>query len=224
MKGNIGIKFDELETILIIQNLNKDELPNYYNDFFKLKLISKEEPILLTGPSSYKTYLAEDYIKSNNASFDKIYLNQKTKIEELLGGPLFLSQNSAKDFYLDKLLKILKIDDVVSSSKEDIYKKIDAKKKLMNYKMGKDIDKIIQNLIDNCKNIHSKIEEELKQKNIKKRAHPQIVFDPGKILFSILKRNSIIIKNIHQVSTEVFERFNELFGGERILSLNEDIY
>ena len=65
MKGNVGIKFDELEEILINQNLNKDELPNYYNDFFKLKLISKEEPILLTGPSSYKTYLAEDYIKSN---------------------------------------------------------------------------------------------------------------------------------------------------------------
>ena len=225
MKGNVGIKFDELEEILINQNLNKDELPNYYNDFFKLKLISKEEPILLTGPSSYKTYLAEDYIKSNKTVFNKIYLNQKTTIEELLGGPLFLSQNSAKEFYLDKLFKILKLDKLGNSSMEDIYKKIDKKKE--RYKNEKDIYEIIENLFNNLKNIYSKIESEKLEKrkeNIKKRAQPQIVFDPGFILLSILEKKSIIIENIHQVSTEVFERFNELFGGERILSLNEDIY
>ena len=227
MKGNIGIKFEELESNLIIQNLNKDELPNYYNDFFKLKLISKEEPILLTGPSSYKTYLAEDYIKSNKTYFDKIYLNQKTTIEELLGGPLFLSQNSVKDFYLDKLFKILKIVDVANSPMEVIYKKIDKKKELPKYKSVRDIYEIIEYLKNNLKNILSETEKEkLEQKknHIKKRAYPRIVFEPGKVLLSILKMDSIIIENIHQVSTEVFERFNELFGGERILSLNEDIY
>ena len=53
---------------------------------------------------------------------------------------------------------------------------------------------------------------------------PQLVFKPGSILLTILKEESIIFKNIHEVSTEIFERFNELFGSERILSLNEDIY
>ena len=49
-------------------------------------------------------------------------------------------------------------------------------------------------------------------------------FEPGSILLSILKQESLIFKNIHQVSTEVFERFNELFGTEGILTLNEDIH
>ena len=157
IKGNIGIKFDEL------QKLNKDELPNYYNDFFKLKLISEKEPILLTGPSSYKTYLAEDYIKSNKTTFNKIYLNQKTTIEELLGGPLFLSLNSAKDFYLDKLDKLLKILDVNvgNDSMENIMINIDKKPK---YKRVKDIYEIIENLTNNLKNINKEIEKKEKKK------------------------------------------------------------
>ena len=53
---------------------------------------------------------------------------------------------------------------------------------------------------------------------------PKIVFSPGSILSSILQQKSIIFKNIEQVSSEVFERFNELFGTENIIGLNEDIY
>ena len=52
----------------------------------------------------------------------------------------------------------------------------------------------------------------------------KIIFKPGSILLSLLKTESLIFKNIHQVSTEVFERFNELFGTEGIKNLNEDIY
>lgn len=54
--------------------------------------------------------------------------------------------------------------------------------------------------------------------------NPQIAFSPGSILDAILKRKSLIIKDIHKISTEVFERFNEFFGTERMLNLNEDIY
>ena len=212
MKGDIGIKLDKLEEIYL--NLNKDELPNYYNDFFKLKLISKDEPILLTGPSSYKTYIAKDYIKSNKANFKKIYLNQKTTIEELLGGPRFLSQNSAKEFYLDKLTEILKLDNPGKSSMEEINQKI--RNKIELFRTEQDIYIILENLFNNF--------EKLGKLENNERSKPQIVFEPGFILLSILKKDSVIIENIHQVSTEVFERFNELFGGERILSLNEDIY
>ena len=89
MKGNIGIKFDNLVDLI------KEELPDYYNDLFKLKLISSEEPILLMGPSSYKTHLAEFFIKKIKfKKFKIINLNQNTTIEELLGGSQILPQNS----------------------------------------------------------------------------------------------------------------------------------
>ena len=110
------------------------------------------------------------------------------------------------------LFKILKLDNQDNS---DINKKIEKiEKRKEEFKTDKDIYKIVENLFNNLKSI--------KQNDNSKKPH--IVFDPGFILLSILKKESLIIENIHQVSTEVFERFNELFGSERILSLNEDIY
>ena len=126
MKGDIGIKFDKLKEIYLNLEPGKDELSNYYNDFFKLKLASKTEPILLTGPSSYKTYLAKYYIKSNSTNLNRINLNQKTTIEELLGGPRFLSYNSSKNFYLDKLLTILNLREPITN--ESIKDKIQKTK------------------------------------------------------------------------------------------------
>ena len=52
MKGNIGIKFEDKDYSFLKVNI----LPNYYDKFFKLKLTYKEEPIILMGPSSYKTH------------------------------------------------------------------------------------------------------------------------------------------------------------------------
>ena len=49
-------------------------------------------------------------------------------------------------------------------------------------------------------------------------------FQSFSILLSILKQESLIFKKSHQVSTEVFERFNELFWTEGILTLNGDIH
>ena len=211
VKGDIKIKFDKLEEIYLNLESGKEELPNYFNDFFKLKLTSSNEPILLTGPSSYKTYIAKYFIKSNDTTFNKIHLNQKTTIEELLGCPRFLSQNSSKNFYQEKLLKILKINDP-----DEIQRKMEKRQ------TDGDIYKILKNLENNL-NPKSDNVSQIKD-NEKEMNKPQIVFDPGFILLSILKKESMIFENIHQVSTEVFERFNELFGGERILSLNEDIY
>ena len=71
------------------------------------------------------------------------------------------------------------------------------------------------------------IRNEFEQENISKRktnSLPQLEFKPGSVLLSILKEESLIFKNVQEVSTEIFERFNELFGSERVLSLNEDIY
>jgi hypothetical protein len=72
-------------------------------------------------------------------------------------------------------------------------------------------------------NLKENMKKNMNKNNINDNI-PQQVFKPGSILLSILKEESIIFKNINEVSTEIFERFNELFGSERILSLNEDIY
>ena len=173
------------------------------------------------GPSSYKTYLAGQYFKGfNKIDINKIYLNQKTSIEELLGGPLFLSKNFSKNYYFDLLYEIIEHDfdnynqakkKIIEEKNEDEIKII---KKEIEQRKG---EGIVYNMINNLyKNLYDSINNNNKK--------PQITFKPGSILLNILKNEPFILKNIHLVSTEVFERFNELFGSERILSLNEDIY
>ena len=63
-----------------------------------------------------------------------------------------------------------------------------------------------------------------KNDNKNDNSFPKIVFKPGRILLSILKDESLILKNIHKAPLGFFERFSELFSCERNLSLNEDIY
>ena len=107
MKGDIGIKFNDLEKIITEDKIYEEKLPNYYNDLFKLKLISNGEPILLMGPSSYKTHLAKYFIKEIcSKNYNIINLNQKTTIDELLGGPFVLPPYSYMFFY-DLLKEIL---------------------------------------------------------------------------------------------------------------------
>ena len=212
MKGNIGIKFDNLAKMF------QEELPNYYNDLFKLKLISNEEPILLMGPSSYKTHLATYFIKEMNyKNLNIIYLNQKTTVEELLGCSKILPPNSYMYFY--DLIK--NITNYEEDGKNDMDKEIaNLKDQINKYKDKKQTKKyeILNCLYDNLKDYNEK-----RKKNNSENI-PQIVFKLGSILLSILKEESIIFKNIHEVSMEIFERFNELFSSERILSINEDIH
>ena len=167
------------------------------------------------GPSSYKTHLAEYYIKINQKTgFNKIYLHKNTTIEDLLGGPYFLSQTLSKSYYFDLLSKIINYNTTNKDFKNNYEKEINNLENIINKKTNKDtLYTIYNNILANLKNI---------LKNESKK--PQIVFKEGEILLSILKEQSIIFKDIHKVPTEIFERFNELFSSERILSLNEDIY
>ena len=225
MKGNIGIKFDNLKEMIKEEHIFEEELSNYYNDLFKLKLISNEEPVLLMGPSSYKTHLSKYFIYDiNGKDFSIINLNQKTTIEELLGCSHVLPPNSYIFFY-DLLKKILKLKDIIKSeNKNDIKEDMNNIKDMIDsYKGAK--KEILNNLYNHMDNNIKKLEKNNKENiNSKKNNLPQLVFKPGSILLSILKEESLIFKDIHQVSTEIFERFNELFGTERILSLKEDIY
>ena len=209
MKGEIGLKFEFEENLKKELEKNNYEMSNYYNDLFKLLLISDDEPVLLMGPSSYKTQLSEYYLKQiKKSDFEKILLNQKTSIEDLLGYPQFLSQKNAKQFYFDLLYKIINLENNTSNippqNKQEIQK--------------------LKKTIENCKGIFKTIGNNLFDNFIKENNNPQIALNPGSILDAILKRKSLIIKDIHKIATEVFERFNDFFGTEQILNLNEDIY
>jgi len=228
MKGNIGIKFNNLEKIIEEEKIFEEEMPNYYNDLFKLKLISNGEPVLLMGPSSYKTHLAKYFIKEICLkNFNIINLNQKTTIEELLGGPYILPPYSYMFFY-NLLKKITNYEENENSITEGL----DNMKKIIEQEKSKGNKYIILNslndhALENLKKYNDNINQNKnKQENINNNNNdlPQLVFNMGSILLSILKDESLIFKDIHEVSTEIFERFNELFGSERILSLNEDIY
>ena len=229
MKGNIGIKFNNLEKIIEEEKIFEEELPNYYNDLFKLKLISNGEPVLLMGPSSYKTHLAKYFIKEICLkNFNIINLNQKTTLEELLGGPYILPPYSYMFFY--NLLK--NITNYEENKENSITEGLNNMKKIIEQEKNKGNkyiilnslkDHALENLIKYNDYINQNKNKD-KQENKNNNDLPQLVFNMGSILLSILKDESLIFKDIHEVSTEIFERFNELFGSERILSLNEDIY
>ena len=51
----------------------------------------------------------------------------------------------------------------------------------------------------------------------------RLEFLPGLFLSAILRKKSLILKNLPNVPTVVLERFNELFSGVHILTLVEDI-
>ena len=218
MKGSIGVKINDLKDK--IKKGKQINFNNYYDDFFKLKLISRNEPIILMGPSSYKTNLAKFFIKSEfckrhhlSKKYKMIYLNQKTTIEELLGEPRFLSQKESRVFNYNLLCDILYYNE--NNSKKEIFE-LEKEKKLIKENLDLYNEPIIKDILQNIYNnmINDKIDDK----------KPKIEYNPGSILLSILKQESLIFENMHQVSTEVFERFNELFGTETTLTLNEDIY
>ena len=212
MKGNIGI-----ETSYIINkrfetqefNNNNFKLSNFYDDFFKLNLFPRSEPIILVGPSSYKTELGIFFLESEyNNAINIINLNKKTKIEELLGSEKVFLTKDEINFNLDLLSKISHNDYI---KEERLEKMDDIERKIRKEYFPPIIIKIIDNIINNIKN--KDLEKKLKN-----------VFVPGSILSSILRQECIIFKNIDQFSMEVFDRFKELFGIEKKLSLNEDIH
>ena len=65
--------------ILLYANLH-----NFLNPFFNAIISPKDESLLFLGKTSCKTYLCETLFMNE---FEIIYLNQETKINQLLGGP-----------------------------------------------------------------------------------------------------------------------------------------
>ena len=71
-------------------------LTSLLNDLFQIKLANDKEPILLIGPSGYKTFLTQKFLFNTKI----ITLNQESSVEQLLSCILFFSKSEIKDFYL----------------------------------------------------------------------------------------------------------------------------
>jgi hypothetical protein len=59
MKYRCGLSveiFNELFEKNSVSNIDFEFLPSFINDLFKVSLADFEEPILLTGPTGYKTF------------------------------------------------------------------------------------------------------------------------------------------------------------------------
>ena len=136
-KGKCSISFELFKQKFITANKpNIEESPimkltSLLDDLFQIKLTSDKEPILLIGPSGYKTFLAQKFLSNAKT----ITLNQESSVEQLLGSSSFFSKSEVKDFYLRLIVLICELNN---------YKELSQK--LQEGTLTKDeIDKIIEN-------------------------------------------------------------------------------
>lgn len=118
-----------------------ETLPFLSNDLFKVLLSDKEEPILLTGPTGYKTFLSQQFLKDTIP----VTLNLESTVEQLLGTSTFLSKTESKLFYLKNICNICD-----SGQYEELEKKIlnDSNENSENEIKEEDIEEIIERIYE----------------------------------------------------------------------------
>ena len=182
-----------------------------------MKLTSFKEPILLIGPSCYKSYVAKIILE--NATI--VSLNRESTVFQLLGSTFFFSKNEHKIFCMSQIYEILGVPNLKQKLKD-----------CEDWENNKDkIKKEIEEICENKKKIYSKLKlglvENIKNKLFAKEKENRLIdlkmeFKPGLILNAIFTDKSLILKNLSKVKTSVLERFNELFSDKNILTLSED--
>ena len=99
-KGKCCISFNLFKQIFRTVDKPKIEenpimkLISLLDDLFQINLTSDKEPILLIGPSGYKTFLAQKFLSNAKT----ITLNQESSVEHLLGSSAFFSNQKSKIF------------------------------------------------------------------------------------------------------------------------------
>jgi len=85
-------------------------LPSVLNALFKILITSDDEPILISGPSSFKTFLVK--LIFYNSKCEVIPLNSESTNSELIGSVILLTPEKAKNYYLMKIYEILQINNI----------------------------------------------------------------------------------------------------------------
>ena len=215
MKNDCGVSFKNFE-----KKLNQgSELYSILESIFLISLSSEDEPIIIFGPSGYKTYLSKLFLSQPKV----ISLNPESTISQLLGSSAFLVESEAKAFYLDYLCKLCG-----GKKRKDIY--IELNNKLMNGTLDKyDVQKLTENFKEpECfdyavKNLSKKLLSNSLIENCA-LSDVSLEFRPGLIFSSIIEGCPLILKNLPNLPTIVLERFNELLATQHSLTVNEDIH
>ena len=76
-----------------------------YYDIFKILISSEDEPILISGPSSFKTFVSE--ILLNNSKYEIISLNSESTLAQFIGSTILLSKEESKGYYLKQIYELL---------------------------------------------------------------------------------------------------------------------
>ena len=216
-KGRISVFYDNYKEDVY----NKlHQLESILNALFKILLSSDDEPILISGPSSFKTYLAKLLFK--NEKSDVIPLNSESNISQLIGSSTLLTSQKAKNYYLLQIYEILQANNIdnllkdledFESNKEKIRTNIEELKKIKNIHEEHPFHYALENF-------KKKLFED--QKNKKSLFDMIIEFKPGIFISARIRGNNLILKNITYVKTEHLERLNEALTGNKKITLNED--
>ena len=196
--------------------LNKiNNIPSLLDAYFKILISSDDEPILLSGPTSYKTFLAKLIFR--NSKYEVISLNSESSIPQLIGSTILLSIKESKMYYLRLILELLQMNNI-----DNLLLDIDKKK--------------IKKLIEENSNKEKDEEDSIFNyaiKNFKKKYFNDDInnsllgmileFKPGIFISAKIRGHNLILKNITNVKTEYLERLNEVFTGSKKITLNEDV-
>ena len=222
-KNKSVIKFQNSKISNNVNFMNK--ISSLLNTLFNCLLCADTEPILLIGPSGYKTYLVQLLI--NNVKI--ITLNEESSIDALLGSTGFFTKEEVKSFYLSLICdicigsqKLSLLQDLKNGNLDigNIQNQIKNFFSPSNSKCGrrmvfkdlanrtyKKLEQIIKTADNNDDNILNNIKLE---------------FKPGLFTLAILSGDSLDLRNFDKIPTTTLERFNELFTGMKTLTLNED--
>ena len=203
--------------------LNK--IPSLLNTLFNCLLCSDTEPILLIGPTGYKTYLIKELLKKD---VKIVTLNEESNIDALLGSTGFFTKEELKYFYLSLICdicfenrKILLLQDL----KEGILNLKNIEIEIHQF-FSPNICEKREVFKDLVKRTFKKLKDLLDNQN--DDDDPNILnnikleFKPGLFTSAILSGKSLDLRNFDKIPTTTLERFNELFTGMKTLTLNED--
>ena len=177
------------------------------NALFKILIASDDEPILISGPSSFKTFLAK--LLFHNGKSDVISLNSESTISQLIGSATLLTTEKARNYYLMQIYEILQANNIDNLLKdlEDFNKNKEKIKKTINeLTRSKKIDK---NYTFYYALEHFK-EKLFRDENKKKSLFDMTIeFKPGIFISARIRGCNLILKNITYVKKENLERLNE---------------
>ena len=174
----------------IYRILNK--LNSILDALFKILLASDDEPILISGPSSFKTYLAKFLFIDKKC--EVISLNSELTISQLIGSTTLLTTEKAKNFYLKEIFEIIQANNIdnlllgledFEKNKENIKKNIkELTEQFLKKKLNKlnssdennEIKELVNNLVENYEKNKENIENIMKKLTRESRVDEKFPF------------------------------------------------